>query len=169
MSQDKLTYLPSMHPPPSNIQPQRQQYYLDTIATREIFTTTRQVELSAGHLITIKTDHVGRIVSVTPYFSTLSGYSLDEVQNMPMCLLRHPDMPKLIYQQMWHNLNQGLRWEGYVKNLCKDGSYLWVNLTINSFIAKDHRRSFIGTFHPMNKTLIRQYERVYAYLREKEV
>lgn len=39
-------------------------------------------------------------------------------------------MPKIAFKQMWDTIESSKIWEGYVKNLRKDGRYYWVIVTI---------------------------------------
>ena len=41
-------------------------------------------------------------------------------------IVRHPDMPRAVFQLLWDAVAEGEQFMGYVKNLCKDGSFYWV-------------------------------------------
>lgn len=71
-------------------------------------------------------DLKGRITSVNDVFVTYSGYGRDELINSPHSIVRHPDMPRAVFLLLWDTLISGEEFFGYVKNLCKDGSYYWV-------------------------------------------
>ena len=53
----------------------------------------------------------------------LSGYTRDEVIGQPHNILRHPDMPRAAFKDLWSTVSAGKKWHGYVKTLCKDGSF----------------------------------------------
>ena len=59
-------------------------------------------------------------------FVQVSGYSLQELLGQPHNLVRHPDMPKAAFADMWYTLQQGEPWTGIVKNRCKNGDHYWV-------------------------------------------
>src|SRR5699024_5968829 len=42
-------------------------------------------------------------------------------------IVRHPEMPEALYQNLWDNLKAGRQWMGLLKNRCKNGDYYWVN------------------------------------------
>lgn len=42
-------------------------------------------------------------------------------------MVRHPDMPKIAFKDLWHTIQGGQSWMGPVKNKCKNGDYYWVN------------------------------------------
>lgn len=60
-------------------------------------------------------------------FVEYSGYNEDELIGSPHNIIRHPDMPKAVFQEMWGTLKQGKAWMGVIKNRCRNGDYYWVN------------------------------------------
>ncbi|PHR58095.1 MAG: aerotaxis receptor Aer [Arcobacter sp.] len=83
-----------------------------------------------GRSLISETDTKGNIVYVNRKFVEMSGYSKDEAIGQAHNILRHPDMPKAAFQQMWKTIQSGKIWEGYVKNLRKDGKFYWVIVNI---------------------------------------
>ena len=91
-------------------------------------------------LIVSKSDAEGNITYVNPIFIKISGYSQGKLIEEPHSILRHPDMPKVIFKYLWDNLKEGRDVVAYVKNLCKDGSFYWVLATVK--VAKNPDGSF---------------------------
>ena len=60
-------------------------------------------------------------------FCNIAGYSLSELQGEAHNIVRHPDMPKAAFNDLWQYAESGHSWMGPVKNLCKNGDYYWVN------------------------------------------
>ena len=56
----------------------------------------------------------------------VSHYTAEELIGQPHNLIRHPDMPKLIFKLLWDNLKAGNNFVGVIKNLAKTGEYYWV-------------------------------------------
>lgn len=83
-----------------------------------------------GRSLISETDTKGVITFVNRKFVEMSGYSKEEAIGQPHSLLRHPDMPKAAFDQMWKTIQSGKIWEGYVKNLRKDGKFYWVIVNI---------------------------------------
>jgi len=83
-----------------------------------------------GRSLISETDTKGVITYVNRKFVEMSGYSKEEAIGQPHSLLRHPDMPKAAFAQMWKTIQSGKIWEGYVKNLRKDGKFYWVIVNI---------------------------------------
>ncbi len=73
-----------------------------------------------------KTDKKGIIEFANDYFMEVSGYKEWELMGQPHNVIRHPDMPKIIFKFLWQRLDEGRNIHAIVKNLAKDGSYYWV-------------------------------------------
>ncbi len=73
------------------------------------------------------TDLDSRIKYANPEFCQIAGFSLEELQGSPHNIVRHPDMPKAAFKDLWTFIQQGKSWMGPVKNRCKNGDYYWVN------------------------------------------
>jgi PAS domain S-box-containing protein len=76
----------------------------------------------------------GIITFVNDKFCEISGYSLTELIGKPHSIVRHPDMPKEAFEELWQTILSGQVWEGVVKNRKKDGSHYWVQTVINPII-----------------------------------
>lgn len=61
------------------------------------------------------------------HFCDVVGYSAEELEGKYHNLVRHPDMPKAAFKDMWDHLKDNKSWMGVVKNRCKNGDYYWVN------------------------------------------
>jgi PAS domain S-box-containing protein len=91
-------------------------------------------------MIVSKGDEDGIITYTNPIFMKISGYSQGELLGKPHAILRHPDMPKVIFKYLWDNIQEGKEVHAFVKNLCKDGSYYWVLAQVR--VAKNPDGSF---------------------------
>ena len=82
------------------------------------------------YVITSKTDLNGIITYSSKAFESISGYSEQELRGRPHNIIRHPDMPKSVFKDLWETISKGETWSGEIKNLKKDGSHYWVNTKI---------------------------------------
>lgn len=98
--------------------------------SRAVMVVDEEVPFPEGHLIVSRTDPNGIITHTNPIFVEMSGYTEEELIGAPHCILRHPDMPLAAFKHLWDTLLQGQKWNGYVKNLRKDGRYYWVYATV---------------------------------------
>ena len=85
-----------------------------------------EIKLNPKRYIVSKTDAKGFIEYGNDYFVEISGYSEAELIGKPHSIVRHPDMPKVVFKMMWDRINRAQNIMAVVKNLAKDGSYYWV-------------------------------------------
>ena len=86
----------------------------------------QEVEWDKTQTIMSKTDLFGTIEYVNDVFTEISGYEDYELMGQPHNILRHPDMPKVIFKVLWGNIKEGNQFHGIVKNLAKSGKYYWI-------------------------------------------
>ena len=85
-------------------------------------------------LIVSRTDLKGIITYANETFALISGYSVNELIGKPHNIVRHPDMPKSIFKELWKSLETKGSWSGIVKNLRKDEGFYWVYAEISEVI-----------------------------------
>ncbi|GHB43201.1 chemotaxis protein [Pseudovibrio japonicus] len=81
---------------------------------------------SEADIIVSKTDLKGRITYCNEIFCEIAGYSYQELIGQPHSVIRHPDMPRCVFEFLWKRIADGNEVFAYVKNLCKDGGFYWV-------------------------------------------
>ena len=89
----------------------------------------REVTLSKDTMIVSETDSKGNIIYANADFCEIAGYSKEELIGKPHNYVRHPDMPRAAFKDLWETIQRGNVWNGIVKNKTKDGGYYWVNAT----------------------------------------
>lgn len=82
------------------------------------------------YTITSETDLKGTITYVSQPFVDICGYTKEELLGSNHRLIRHPDMPDLVFQEMWDTITNKEIWSGEVKNRKKDGGYYWVDSVV---------------------------------------
>jgi aerotaxis receptor len=97
---------------------------------RRVFVTPVETPYPHGKLIVSRTDTAGVITQCNQSFVDMSGYTEAELIGQPHCILRHPDMPAAAFDDLWKTVQAGRQWNGYVKNLRKDGGHYWVYATV---------------------------------------
>ncbi|WP_157037838.1 PAS domain-containing methyl-accepting chemotaxis protein [Photobacterium aquae] len=73
------------------------------------------------------TDPHSHVTYANESFCEVAGYDAEELIGHPHNIVRHPDMPKKAFGQLWQYIKSGKSWMGLVKNRCKDGGYYWVS------------------------------------------
>ena len=82
------------------------------------------------NLIFSKTDTKGIITFASSGFCKISGYSQDELIGHSHNILRSPNMPKEMFEDLWETIESGEIWHGEVQNKTKSGEFYWVDATI---------------------------------------
>lgn len=72
------------------------------------------------------TDPKGIIIETNDIFTKISGYSKEDLIGSSHNLIRHPDMPKIMFKIVWDHIMDKENVMAVVKNLAKDGRYYWV-------------------------------------------
>lgn len=116
----------------------------DRIQSLEREAADRQRIIDQFALIS-ETDTRGIITYANPRFCEVSGYALDELIGKPHNLVRHPDMPKETFKELWDTIKAGKIWQGEIKNRRKDGSHYWVLATVGPLLdAEGHPYRYVS-------------------------
>lgn len=77
-------------------------------------------------IIVSKTDAGGRITYANDTLLAISGYGEDELLGKPHNIIRHPQMPRVVFKLLWERIQAGSEAFAYVINRCKNGDHYWV-------------------------------------------
>ncbi len=81
-------------------------------------------------LVISKTDLQGNITYANDLFCQLTGYAREELIGQPHSLVRHKDIPKSTYKNMWDTIKAGDVWTGIIPNIGKGGGVYVVDTTV---------------------------------------
>ncbi|MGB7135524.1 MAG: PAS domain-containing methyl-accepting chemotaxis protein [Acidobacteriaceae bacterium] len=95
-------------------------------STVKVHTTNTETVVPEGAYIYSRTDLQGRITEANDAFAEISGYRAEDMVGKAHNLVRHPDMPREAFADMWHSLQAGRPWQAVVKNRRSDGGFYWV-------------------------------------------
>jgi len=101
------------------------------LLTGKKYELERYVSLVDEHVITSSTDLDGNITYASDAFCHISKYSKSELLGKNHRIIRHPDMPLAIYDDMWQTITKNKIWKGEIRNLAKDGTDYWVKAIIS--------------------------------------
>lgn len=119
-------------------------------------------------LIISSTDLKGIITYANRKFCEISGYTKEELKGKNHNIVRHPDMPKVAFKEMWNMIQSEKEWTGLVKNLRKDGKYYWVYTHIAPVTASNKIIGYTAARRPASKTEVKETIPVYEKLKQKE-
>lgn len=128
-----------------------------------------EVMLADNEFIVSKTDPKGLITYVNRTFMTIAGYSETELLGKQHNIIRHPDMPRGAFKLLWDTLQQGEEFFGYVKNLCKDGSYYWVFANVTpDFDTRGQLRGYYSVRRQPSRNAINTITPIYQKMLQIE-
>ncbi len=120
-------------------------------------------------VIVSSTDLKGIITYANRKFCEIAGYTKEELTGKNHNIIRHPDMPKAAFKELWDTIQAGKEWTGIVKNLRKDGRYYWVYSHIAP--VKDEEGRIVGytaARRPASDSEVAEAEKLYAQMLQQE-
>ena len=119
-------------------------------------------------VIVSETDLKGIITYSNRKFCEIAGYDKSELKGKNHNIVRHPDMPKAAFKDLWETIQKGDSWTGTVKNLRKDGRYYWVYSHIAPIFREGEITGYIAARKPATSSEIEEAEAAYEKLLQEE-
>jgi len=119
--------------------------------------------------IITRTDKEGIIIFANSIFTKMSGYTKEEYLGKPHNIVRHPDMPKEIFAEMWRTILAGKEWVGYIKNKTKCNKFYWVEACIQPEIENGIIVGFNSIQRRVPIKIVRRFEKVYKEMKLREI
>ena len=116
-----------------------------------------------------KTDTKGRITYCNEPFLKIVGAKQNELLGKPHNIIRHPDMPRIVFKLLWEYVKSKREIFAYVKNKSFDGGYYWVFANITASL--DANKNIVGYYsvrRKPNPKAIEIIEPIYKKLLELE-
>lgn len=115
-----------------------------------------------------ETDEKGIIKFANDEFCLYAEYRLDELVGNPHSMVRHEDMPKAAFEDLWKTVKSGNRWKGFVKNKTKSGKFYWVFATVFPFTSSDGSKGYISCRRKASRKEVDKYTELYAQMKKGE-
>jgi len=103
-----------------------------------------EIVLNKDTMIVSETDEKGIIIYANADFCTIAGYTKEELIGQPHNKVRHSDMPRAAFEDLWKTIKSGNIWNGIVKNKTANGGYYWVNATAYPSIDSNGKKRYIS-------------------------
>ncbi|MGR5063971.1 methyl-accepting chemotaxis protein [Photobacterium sp. DNB22_13_2] len=87
----------------------------------------QEVTFPEGEQLVSTTDLQGVITYSNAAFCRVAGYTEQELLGQNHNIIRHQDMPKMAFADLWQQIQAKNAWRGIVKNRTKNGGYYWVD------------------------------------------
>ncbi|MBD3755752.1 MAG: PAS domain-containing protein [Gammaproteobacteria bacterium] len=123
--------------------------------------TQTEVDISELGTLVSKTDLTGTIVEVNDAFVEASGDSREELLGQPHSIIRHPDVSKAVFKDLWQTIRAGKPWVQVVKNRTKEGQHYWVEANVIPRVQDGKIIGFLSVIKPIDEARKRQAEQFY--------
>ena len=137
-------------------------------SSRKVLVTDIETPYPDGKLIVSRTNTEGIITHANQAFVDMSGYTKTELIGQPHYILRHPDMPKAAFKDLWDTVQRGEKWKGYVKNLRKDGGYYLVFASVVPNVRNGKIDGYTSVRRKPSREKIEEALALYAKMRAEE-
>ena len=115
-----------------------------------------------------ETDEKGNILFANDDFCKLAEYTVDELIGKPHNIVRHKDMPKAAFKDLWETVKKDQVWSGFVKNATKSGNYYWVFATVFPTVTSDGKKGFLSCRRKATTSEINEHISIYKTLIAQE-
>ena len=112
-------------------------------------TSSNERQVSADAFLVSKTDTKGKITYCNIPFAQIVGAQCSELVGKPHNIVRHPDMPRIIFKILWEHVKNKKEVFAYVKNRSFDGSFYWVFANVTASL--DQNSNTIGYYSVRRK------------------
>jgi len=125
----------------------------------------REYTLSEDAFLVSETDEKGVITFANEDFCEIAGYKREELIGQNHNIVRHKDMPKAAFKDLWQTIQSGKIWTGIVKNAVKDGSgFYWVYATIYPTLSCGSKKGYMSCRRIATRDEIKKAEELYKTL-----
>jgi len=128
--------------------------------------------IEGDEIIVTKTDLKGKLTYANDVFRRISHVSEAECLGQPHSLIRHPDMPRCIFQMLWDHLQNGQEIFAYVVNRALNGDHYWVHAHVTPSFDESgqiigyhsnrrlaNKETLTNTIIPLYKKLLQEEQR----------
>ncbi|GAA6185883.1 PAS domain-containing methyl-accepting chemotaxis protein [Aliiglaciecola sp. NS0011-25] len=114
------------------------------------------------------TDLRGVVTYSNDKFCEVAGFTRDEIVGKNHNIVRHPDMPKAAFADLWEKLKAKQPWRGAVKNRCQDGRYYWVDAYVTPVYENGDLKGFQSVRRFLQPEYRKRAEALYSKLNKGE-
>ncbi|QOY54141.1 PAS domain-containing protein [Candidatus Sulfurimonas marisnigri] len=126
-----------------------------------------ETEVPQDELIISRTDLNGNITYVNDVFCKISGYKPEELLGKQHNIVRHPDMPSVVFKDLWETIKSKKQWTGVVKNMRKDGGYYWVQAIVSGVYNEGVLVEYKSLRTPISYAEKLKHQKLYDKIRQE--
>ncbi len=127
-----------------------------------------EVVLEDTAFLVSETDEKGIIRFANDEFCRYAGYTIGALVGKPHNIVRHEDMPRAAFKDLWDTVKSGNKWRGFVKNKTKQGKFYWVFATVYPFTSCDGTKGYISCRRKVSEKEVKKYTALYKEMKAQE-
>lgn len=129
--------------------------------------TDEEVEVHPEDVLISRTDLKGRITFASSDFAKISGYTVQEMKGKAHNIVRHPDVPPVLFKDMWDSIQNQIPWSGIIKNRAKNGACYWVEASVFPIFNGDEVVEYMSVRRKPSRNQVEEAETLYKKLWKK--
>ncbi|MBS0448554.1 MAG: PAS domain-containing protein [Proteobacteria bacterium] len=126
----------------------------------------REFELRDEATLMSTTDPSSHLRYANDAFVEVSGFTREELAGQPHNIVRHPDMPREAFEDLWATLRRGDPWSALVKNRRKNGDHYWVRANVIPVVRDGQTAGYLSVRTKPGRDEVAQAESLYRDMRE---
>jgi len=126
---------------------------------------SKEILLEDNSFLVSETDLKGKCIFANEDFCKYAGYEVDELIGQPHNIVRHEDMPKAAFKDLWDTIKRGEIWTGYVKNKTKNGDFYWVYATVFPFESCSGEKGYLSCRRKATEEEKKEHELLYKTMK----
>lgn len=130
--------------------------------------TQKEQRFTSSEDLVSVTDLDGKIRYVNNAFLNISGFTFEELIGQDHNIVRHPDMPKAAFEDLWKTVRSGVGWRGLVKNRCKNGDHYWVDAFVTPVMKNSKIIGFQSVRSEPTREQVADAEKLYEKMRNND-
>jgi len=103
-----------------------------------------EIPVHPNEIIISITNAKGIIQFANKTFCEKAEYDMGFLEGKPHNVVRHPDMPKAAFEDLWKTIKSKKIWQGFVKNRSRTGKHYWVKATVFPQVVNGEIQGFIS-------------------------
>jgi PAS domain S-box-containing protein len=129
---------------------------------------SKEILINQTQMITSATDIKRKIIYVNDVFCKIAGYKRAELIGKPHNIIRHPNMPKVVFKLLWDTILSGKSIYAFVINKANNGDFYWVKAHVKPILKNGEIVKIISYRKPVNDFAKEVVSQIYATLVEYE-
>ncbi len=121
----------------------------------------KETVLNDNAFLVSETDAKGHILFANKQFCDVAEYDEEELLGKPHNIVRHADMPKIAFKDLWETVQRGEVWQGFVKNKTKSGGFYWVLATVYPYKNDKDEQCYMSCRRKPTRQEIEKYTALY--------